>query len=591
MPPAWPPELAAGSRMIDARLYISRQTLRAPAISAPAHGFCQPAGRHVRYTGPREGTIVSRRGVQRTLGLAVAFGLAASMLGGGTAAPGAGQAPPPGAGDGPLASSRPLAEPEAAWRAHLVVPEPARFERLAPLPAVEAPDPRFGLVEAFRLANPALTRALGVRYERIAFWWSGLQAGPQAPLNPFYLPPEVIAREREQGIQLVGLLLSTPTWAATDPVHGPRAVPRNLTLPWDHPDNYWGRFVHQLVRMYAGQIDDWIVWNEPDIQPGDPNATYITWAGTVEDYARLLRVAYHAIKAANPRARVHLAGLTYWADEEARRPQFFARLLDHLATDPAAAAHGYYFDVATLHLYTDPRGLYHVPRLYRALMQARGLDKPIWINETNVVPWDEPTGRGTGYDRPAGRRCTLADQASYLLQAFSLGLAGGAERIAVYKAVDGAGAAYNPDVDAIERAALVREDGSLRPAFLGYQTAARYLRAARTARYFPGDTVEAVVVERPGGVRVTTVWNAAPRPVIARVWAAGARAELVDAAGAIRPLPAAPDGAYALWLPPATCNTDLDDPARYLMGGETYLIVEEEVSADHAPAAPLAVAP
>ena len=41
-------------------------------------------------------------------------------------------------------------------------------------------------------------------------------------------------------------------------------------------------------------------------------------------------------------------------------------------------------------------------------------------------------------------------------------------------------------------------------------------------------------------------------------------------------------------LPPATCNTDLADPSRYLMGGETYLVVEYEVPADRAPQAPRA---
>jgi hypothetical protein len=374
--------------------------------------------------------------------------------------------------------------------------------------------------------------------------------------------------------------MSTPDWAAANPADGPRSVPKNLSLPWDHPDNYWGRFVQRMAREYAGRVDDWIIWNEPDITPGDPNAAYYAWAGSVEEYAQLLRVAYRAVKAGNPAARVHLAGLTYWVDRERNRPQYFERLLDALAGDPAAAANNYYFDVATLHLYTDPRALYYVPALYRDLMQARGIDKPIWVNETNVIPWDDPTNRGTGYDNPSGKRCTLADQASYLLQAFGLGLAGGVERIAVYKAQDGEGAAFNGDVDAAERSALVREDGSLRPAYVAYQTAVSYLRDARAAQYFPGRNAETVVVDRPGSQRTTVLWNAAPTPVAARLAVSGGRAEVVNAAGQARSLAAAPDGEYAIALPAATCNTDLADPARYLMGGETYLVVEYDVPAD-----------
>ena len=443
--------------------------------------------------------------------------------------------------------------------------------------AVTDADGRLGAVEAFRAAGTGLVEGAGVRWERLTFWWRGLQEGPGAPLNPFYFPLENVDAERERGMEVVGLLVNTPDWAAADPSRGGTSVPRNLYLPHDHPENYWGQFVRQVVELYRGKIDKWVIWNEPDITPGDPNAAYYAWAGSVEEYAQLLRVAYRAAKAGNPAARVHLAGLTYWVDRERNRPQYFERLLDALAGDPAAAANNYYFDVATLHLYTDPRALYYVPDLYRDQMRARGLDKPIWVNETNVIPWDDATNRGTGYDSPSGKRCTLADQASYLLQAFGLGLAGGVERIAVYKSQDGEGAAYNGDVDAIERSALVREDGSLRPAYVAYQTAVSHLRDARGAQYFPGRNVETVVVDRPGGQRTTVLWNAAPTPVAARLAVAGGRAEVVNAAGQARPLAAAPDGEYAIALPPATCNTDLADPARYLMGGETYLVVEYDV--------------
>ena len=218
---------------------------------------------------------------------------------------------------------------------------------------------------------------------------------------------------------------------------------------------------------------------------------------------------------------MHLAGLTYWVDQRKGQPQYFERLLDRVAADETAPANNGYFDVATLHLYTDPRALYHVPRLYRELMRARGLDKPIWIDETNVIPWDDATNRGTGDDVATEMRCTLADQASYLLQAFGLGLAGGAERLAVYKAQDGAGAAFNGDVDAVERAALVREDGSLRPAYVAYQTAARYLAEAQAAEYFPSPTAETVVVDRAAAGRTTVLWNASGKPVVARLARSG----------------------------------------------------------------------
>jgi hypothetical protein len=469
-----------------------------------------------------------------------------------------------------------------SWRDALVAPGPLPYVPVRPLPPPATPAARFGLVEAFRPSDPDVPPPLGAGYERLVFWWRALQARPGGALNQHYLPHALLAEERRQGKQLVGVLINTPEWAAARPDDGPRAVPRNLDLPWDHPDNYWGRFVEAMARGYAGLIDDWTIWNEPDIQPDDPNAAYYAWAGSVEEYYQLLRVAYLSAKRGNPAARVHLAGLTYWVDRRRGQPQYFERLLDQMAADPTAPANGYYFDVATLHLYTDPRALHDVPRLYRALMQARGFDKPIWIDETNVIPWDDPTNKGTGYDLPTDMRCTLVDQAGYVLQAFALGLAGGAERIAFYKAQDSPGAALNGEVDAIERAALVREDGSPRPAYVAYQTAVRYLGDAEAATYFPGASVESVVAGRPGGARTTALWNAGPEAIVARLPAAGTKADLIDAAGRAHRLVAAPDGAYAVELPGATCATDPENPKRYLLGGETYLVVEYGVQADAA---------
>lgn len=162
----------------------------------------------------------------------------------------------------------------------------------------------------------------------------------------------------------------------------------------------------------------------------------------------------------------------------------------------------------------------------------------------------------------------------------------GAEHIAAYKAQDNPGAAHNPAVDPAERAALAREDGSLRPAFVGYQTAVRYYQEAQAARYFPGASAEAVVLTRPWGSRTTALWNAAPYPVVALLPRAGSDAQLVDAGGNARPLAPTPQGDYAVLLPPATCNTDRDDPQRYLMGGETYLIIERDVPGERLPVAP-----
>src|SRR5688572_1979175 len=67
-----------------------------------------------------------------------------------------------------------------------------------------------------------------------------------------------------------------------------------------HPENYWGQYVRQVVQMYKGRIDTWIIWNEPDITPDAPNAAYFIWAGSPADYYQLLKVAYLNAKEVNP---------------------------------------------------------------------------------------------------------------------------------------------------------------------------------------------------------------------------------------------------------------------------------------------------
>ena len=65
--------------------------------------------------------------------------------------------------------------------------------------------------------------------------------------------------------------------------------------------------------------------------------------------------------------------------------------MTELESDPEAAANGY-FDNATAHLYFQPNLIYDIITEFRQIMAAHGLDKPIWLVETNAPPVDDPTG-------------------------------------------------------------------------------------------------------------------------------------------------------------------------------------------------------
>jgi hypothetical protein len=443
----------------------------------------------------------------------------------------------------------------------------------------------FGAVQS--IYNPQRASEAGVQWERLIFPWSLIQKDGPNSWADGYFSDQQIAQEASRGIQLVGLAIYTPQWATTTPqAPKPTNVPRNLYLPFDDPQNYWGQYMFRLAQRYRGQIDTWIVWNEPDMY--NDGFAY-TWDGTITDLYQLVKVASQAVKKANPNAKVALPGMTYWWDKEGGRPLYLARYLEAASKDPTAQPNGYYFDIAILHQYSNPLNTYAALRVFQQAMALYGLERPIWIGESNVVPHDDPTA-------PIGPafHATMDQQASYIIQAFALARAGGAQRMSIYKLVDerpeGPGELYG----------LVRNDGSMRPAFNAFRTAVRYLgnptsaiytwdgasepptpdeitrlvqsNANRTQWVWPA-AVNRVVLER-GNERVNVVWNASPRTVTARIPATVKSAMVVDKFGRDTGEIVAQNGQYSIELPPSANNTDPRDPSLYLVGGDPKLLVE-----------------
>ena len=131
-------------------------------------------------------------------------------------------------------------------------------------------DQRFGAVEAFRASNQA--DEAGVRWTRLVFWWSGLQPNGPKSWNGFYFPDNLLQAELNSGRQVVGLLMNTPPWAGDG---SPSSPPRGLDLPLDDPNNTWAAFTRTIAERYRGRIDNWVIWNEPDIwDPGSPTYTW-----------------------------------------------------------------------------------------------------------------------------------------------------------------------------------------------------------------------------------------------------------------------------------------------------------------------------
>jgi hypothetical protein len=418
------------------------------------------------------------------------------------------------------------------------------------------PDPRFGVVETY--AAPDAATALGAGWTRVTFRWNEIQPEGPHEWNVTPISDQSLSNELAQGRQVVGLLVTTPGWA-TDLDVGP-GVPRGLHLPADHPDNLWATFVRTIVSRYAGRINHWTIWNEPDI----PDTQHMSWGGSVEDFTQLLQVAYTVAKETNPDAVIHMAAVTHWWDED-----WFGRFLDVLVADPHAAASDYYFDVATLHIYFQPETVYDITAHYAGMMRGYGIHKPIWIAETNAAPSQDPAWPVPG----AQFDVSLEQQAAYVVQALSLGIAAGAQRIAIYKMADTeSDRAANP-----EPFGLVRADGSRRPAFTAYRTATTYLAGFRSGSWDRRDTISLVTVDR--GDRTTTVaWAQGAEPQTAMIPARTTRALLVDVQGGAHYI--YPErGYYYIDLPPASCTQGCQ------IGGAPYMLVEgAPANANTAPA-------
>jgi len=424
---------------------------------------------------------------------------------------------------------------------------------LVPAAHAAPPDPRFGAVEAFFAPNEA--DGAGVAWERVLFYWREIQPQPDLWRDD-YFPPEILQRELASGREIVGLLINPPWWANEG--RGDRGVPAGLYLPYDDPGNDWGQFVSRIVAQYRGVIRHWILWNEPDVW--DKSHFGYTWDGTVEDFAQLTKVGYLAAKHANPECVVHLAGLTYWWDTEHGRQFYLERLLQTIDKDPDASANGFYFDVVSLHIYFKPRTIPEIIAKTRSALRRYGLDKPIWVDETNAPPRDDPAHPIEHPRFPV----TLSQQRAFLFQAFALSLSAGAERVAAYKMSD------RPSIEPWEEPfGLIRLDGSKRPVYDALEMIAGLYSGTHSATW--NDAGDYAVVTLDQGQKTTTVlWNWTTGEVKARLAAITPDAQLVAADGSVSEI-AAEGGVYRLALPPAECGSG----GMCDIGGQPVILVEQ----------------
>jgi hypothetical protein len=420
---------------------------------------------------------------------------------------------------------------------------------ITPLPAVTDSDDRFGIGNVYPEPHWFnLARTAGMRWNRWEFRWSAIE--PRASRFEWAGSDQVVDANHAAGLKLQGILISTPRWAEARQRDG--VIPSGLYEAWDSPRNTWGTFVRTIAERYRGRVQAWEVWNEPDYPPG----SFGFWFGSKADYYQLLKVAYQSVKAVDPAAQVLVAGLMYWGD-----PAFLEDLLQLAQEDPEAGPTRGFFDGIAWHVYSRPTDVFDRVQRSRLLLQKYVGQKTIWVNEGNLPVWSE--SRLNDYQTFA-LSGTLEEQAAWVIQWHAYALAAGADRVLMYRMHDS---------DEPEAWGLARSDGSIRPAYVAYQLAARYFGHATNAARAPLGEAEQVVFHRPGE-RVTVVWNRTQHPIPPlAVGAAAPSALLVDLDGASRRITPS-GGTYALSLPAATANTGMH-AEDYLVGGRPFILVEE----------------
>jgi hypothetical protein len=299
----------------------------------------------------------------------------------------------------------------------------------------------------------AQMRAAGASHDRITFNMNAIATAPNVYNWAAY--DAVITDAKAVGMSVLGVLIAPSDFASTacPPNSGTIfRVPTGLDLAWDDPNNHWARWVFATVTRYKGTVRAWEVWNEHNLP--------VFWCGTEQQLAKLTRISYQAIKAADPSALVVSAPIFRGANIE-RIARFFEALRDL----PGARENGFYHDVTGYHLYDGGHctTFDEIGFLVTNYISPNVGLKPMWNSESGIRVregnWPE--------------FATREGQAYYLISNYAYSLHKGVDKYFFWRAIDERGITVEADYDAAW--GLLEFNGSPRPAYQTYQTVAQYL--------------------------------------------------------------------------------------------------------------------
>ncbi len=208
--------------------------------------------------------------------------------------------------DATATAGEPEAEPtEGEVEATATPGEVVSSEETA-VPAGDRPfaSPEYGM-QAFLWWRPEvadrdlnLLRDAGFDWVKQDFAWREIEGAGKGIFDWSRTDP-IVQMAQERGINILARLDRQPGWVTSV------ACPEGIDMgPPDNLQDY-ADFVSAVATRYQGQVGAYSIWNEPNLAR--------EWCGNPPDpaaYAEMLRVAYEAIKAADPEAIVISAGLS-----------------------------------------------------------------------------------------------------------------------------------------------------------------------------------------------------------------------------------------------------------------------------------------
>ncbi len=454
----------------------------------------------------------------------------------------------------------------------------------------------------------------GAGWDRFAIYWNEIEDETGDYEYDNY--DETVRDDVIYGLKSDVILIGTPASQA-DSAH---YIPGSLFEPvfddgTDIPgegksineDNPWAVFVDRTVYRYmpggklarqerwpeGAGVRYWEIWNEPDFDQ--------FWSGSVEEYARLVKVAYLAARHMDPNAQIVVGGLALF-----EKPEFAYRLLDIYKNDPDPVDRRYPFNVMAVHSYSNPPSSFYAVVQIETLLAVHGLyDVQVWLNESGVAAWNDYPGPtwATRADQIQWR-ATEQEQAAYVIQNAAFAFLAGADKVFHFQLYDDCGnqprgTTFAPhdgslcDTGAIcvgDALGLLRNEssnvcfnqhpqpGTPRPAYHAFNLAAVMLgpdEMIPLTGYMLDGRWRVVFAKPSTGEIFTLLWDESGQPGEMAIGAHGTQTLMTRMDGYQEWL--APNaGTYHIRLDPATNQAQSPgSPYTYMIGGPPVFVAEQ----------------